>query len=166
MLVVGVGIATGNESGSIFREARVSGTKDPTKVKGSPSEDARAKRRRFLKKAGKVALTAPAVALLMSVDSKRAWAPAVISGELPTSDRRLKQDVKQVGALPNGLPLYSFRYNWGGPTFVGAMAQDVLRVIPDAVATGPEGFYRVNYEMLGIRMVTLSEWRERSGCHH
>ena len=72
----------------------------------------------------------------------------------------MKQDVKRVGALPNGLPLYSFQYIWGGPTFVGVMAQDVLRVMPAAVVTDPDGFYRVNYEMLGTRMMTLSEWRE------
>ena len=118
-------------------------------------------RRKFLKKAGKAALTAPAVALLLSVESKRANAtPPAPSGGL-ISDRRLKQDVKRVGALPNGLPLYSFRYKWGGPTFVGLMAQDVLRVMPDAVRTDPEGFYRVDYALLGTRMMALPEWREQ-----
>ena len=77
------------------------------------------------------------------------------------SCRRFKQHVKRVGKLPNGLPLYSFRYKWGGPTFVGVMAQDVLRVMPDAVVTDREGFYRVKYEMLGARMMTLPEWREQ-----
>jgi hypothetical protein len=46
--------------------------------------------------------------------------------------------------------------NWGGPTFVGVMTQDVLRVMPDAVAIGSDGFYRVDYEMLGTRMMTLA----------
>ena len=41
------------------------------------------------------------------------------------------------------------------------MAQDVLRVMPDAVVTDREGFYRVKYEMLGTRMMTLPEWREQ-----
>ncbi len=41
------------------------------------------------------------------------------------------------------------------------MAQDVLRVMPDAVVTGSDGFYRVDYEMLGTRMMTLAQWRER-----
>ena len=120
-----------------------------------------AERRKFLKKAGKAALTAPAVALLLSVENMPAQAQAVPSGTQFVSDRRLKQHVKRVGALPNGLPLYSFRYKWGGPTFVGVMAQDVLRVMPDAVVTDPEGFYRVKYEMLGARMMTLPEWREQ-----
>jgi Chaperone of endosialidase len=125
-----------------------------------------AERRKFIKKAGKAALTAPAVALLLSAESKQAQAvPPGPSGfnldAAPPSDRRLKQNVKRVGALPNGLPLYSFRYKWGGPTFIGVMAQDVLRVMPDAVVTDPEGFYRVKYEMLGTRMMTLPEWREQ-----
>ena len=124
-------------------------------------EEARIKERRiFLKKAGKAALTAPAVALLLSAETMPAKAQ-VPSGTDTISDRRLKQDVTRVGALPNGLPLYSFRYKWGGPTFVGVMAQDVLRVMPDAVLTDREGFYRVDYAMLGTRMMTLPEWREQ-----
>jgi len=121
-------------------------------------------RREFLGKIGKIGLTAPAVALLLSAEKARAVAPAPsgFTTDTTVSDRRLKQDVKQVGALPNGLPLYSFRYNWGGPTFVGVMAQDVLAVMPDAVVAGPEGFYRVDYEMLGTRMVPLSEWCQPS----
>ena len=128
-------------------------------------EKALRERREFLKRAGKVALTAPAVALLLSAE--KAKADSFPSGftqtdsSQVTSDRRLKQDVKRVGALPNGLPIYSFRYNWGGPTFVGVMAQDVLRVMPDAVVTGSDGFYRVDYEMLGTRMMTLAQWREQ-----
>jgi hypothetical protein len=117
-------------------------------------------RRKFLKKAGKAALTAPAVALLLSAENRRTQAQALSGTDAVTSDRRLKQNVKRVGALPNGLPLCSFRYKWGGPTFVGVMAQDVLRVIPEAVVTDSEGFYRVKYELLGIRMMTLPEWLE------
>ena len=30
------------------------------------------------------------------------------------------------------------------------MAQDVLGVMPEAVSLGTDGFYRVNYAMLGI----------------
>src|SRR6202790_1067720 len=119
-------------------------------TEGIPEEKALRERRKFLKKAGKVALTAPAVALLLSAESRPAHAPPALSGTF-TSDRRLKQHVKRAGALPNGLPLYSFQYIWGGPTFVGVMAQDVLRVMPDAVVTDPDGFYRVDYEMLGTR---------------
>lgn len=49
------------------------------------------------------------------------------------SDRRVKTDIKRVGALDNGLPVYSYRYRWGGPVEIGVMAQDVERVRPHAV---------------------------------
>lgn len=40
----------------------------------APTDVALEQRRKFLKKAGKVAVTAPAVALLLSMESKRAGA--------------------------------------------------------------------------------------------
>jgi hypothetical protein len=74
------------------------------------------------------------------------------------SDVRLKQDVTAAGALPDGLKLYKFRYLWDETEYVGVMAQDVLKVRPDAVSTGEDGFYRVNYAKLGTRMMTAEEW--------
>lgn len=68
------------------------------------------------------------------------------------SDVRLKTDIEPVGTTVYGLPLYHFRYNTGPERFEGVMAQDVLKVMPDAVVTGENGFYRVNYGRLGIRM--------------
>jgi hypothetical protein len=38
------------------------------------------------------------------------------------------------------------------------MAQEVLEAFPEAVITEPSGYLRVDYEMLGIRMMTLSDW--------
>ena len=35
------------------------------------------------------------------------------------------------------------------------MAQDVLKVMPMAVSVGDDGYYRVNYKMLGIEMRRL-----------
>ena len=54
--------------------------------------------------------------------------------------------VRPAGAADNGLPLYLFRYKAGGGVQVGVMAQDVLKVNPDAVVTMPSGFYAVDYE--------------------
>jgi hypothetical protein len=68
------------------------------------------------------------------------------------SDARLKTDIEQVGTTVYGLPLFRFRYKTGGERFEGVMAQDVLQVMPDAVAVGSDGFYRVNYGRLGIAM--------------
>lgn len=60
------------------------------------------------------------------------------------SDRRVKTDVSQVGTLDNGLPVYAYRYIWGGPMQIGVMAQDVEKVNPEAV-TEFGGIKAVNY---------------------
>ena len=70
----------------------------------------------------------------------------------PPSDVRLKTDISEVGTTVHGLPLYQFRYLDGTGPFEGVMAQDVLKVRPDAVLTGEDGFYRVDYARLGITM--------------
>lgn len=60
------------------------------------------------------------------------------------SDRRVKRDIARVGTLDNGLPVYSYRYEWGGPVEIGLMAQDVEAVMPDAV-TEIGGIKAVDY---------------------
>jgi hypothetical protein len=68
------------------------------------------------------------------------------------SDVRLKTDIEQVGTTVYGLPLYRFRYKTGPARFEGVMAQDVLQVMPGAVTRGADGYYRVNYARLGLKM--------------
>lgn len=71
---------------------------------------------------------------------------ARVMAPTPTpSDRRLKTDIQEVGKLPNGLPIYLFRYKAGGPMQLGLMADDVEKIHPDAVVTGTDGFKRVFY---------------------
>ena len=67
------------------------------------------------------------------------------------SDLRLKHNLKLVGKTVYGLPLYDFEYNGKRGTYEGVMAQDVLKVKPEAVSTGPDGYYMVNYKMLGLK---------------
>ena len=50
------------------------------------------------------------------------------------SDRRVKTDIKKVGKLDSGLPIYKYRYKGGGLQQLGVMAQDVEKVQPEAVA--------------------------------
>jgi len=61
------------------------------------------------------------------------------------SDRRLKTNIQRIGRADNGLPIYSYRYVWGGPVQIGFMAQDVEKVRPDAVHEFG-GFKAVDYE--------------------
>lgn len=65
---------------------------------------------------------------------------------IPWSDRRLKENIKRIGTADNGLPIYSYRYVWGGPVHIGVMADDVEKVMPEAVHTMPNGFKAVDYE--------------------
>ncbi len=72
------------------------------------------------------------------------------------SDRRLKLDIKVTGVrLPNGLPVYRYRYLWDGPGVrrFGVMADDVRHVRPDAVRTDPAGFDMVDYHAIGAAHV-------------
>jgi len=61
------------------------------------------------------------------------------------SDRRMKTDIKRIGTADNGLPIYSYRYAWGGPVQIGFMADEVEKVRPDAVQEFG-GFKAVDYE--------------------
>jgi hypothetical protein len=50
----------------------------------------------------------------------------------------------------HGLPFYRFRYRHRPGVYEGVMAQDALRVMPEAVLRGEDGFLRVDYTRLGV----------------
>lgn len=64
------------------------------------------------------------------------------------SDRRLKTQIKRVGTHTLGIGFYEWVYIWGEKAR-GVMAQEVLTVKPEAVITMPNGFYAVDYKVLG-----------------
>jgi hypothetical protein len=78
------------------------------------------------------------------------------AGIMAFSDPRLKQNIKAVGVLPNGLTLYSFEYKdeikqhplAGEGVHVGVMADEVEQVFPYAVTTLNDGYKIVNYGLL------------------
>lgn len=78
------------------------------------------------------------------------------------SDRRLKTDIVALGETEDGIKLYSWKYKSDlVTTWVGVMAQDLEATHPEALVTGENGFYRVNYSDLGVRMMTLEQWNAR-----
>ena len=81
--------------------------------------------------------------------------PAGRGNGVTLSDFRLKTNIRRVGTTVLGLPLYDFQYINQPGVFEGVMAQDVLKVKPAAVSVGTDGFYRVNYDVLGIAMKRL-----------
>jgi hypothetical protein len=64
------------------------------------------------------------------------------------SDRRLKNNINKIGQYENGLNKYSWTYIWGEDS-QGVMADEVEKVIPDAVITLPSGYKAVNYALIG-----------------
>ena len=74
------------------------------------------------------------------------------------SDIRLKRDITLLGRLDNGIGRYRYRYLWSDTIYVGVMAQEVLDIVPEAVITGADGYYRVNYARLGLRLMTWQQW--------
>ncbi len=67
------------------------------------------------------------------------------------SDIRLKTEIKRVGELENGIPVY--RWKWtkeakkivGDQGTLGVLAQEILNIMPEAVSIGSDGYYRVDY---------------------
>ena len=65
------------------------------------------------------------------------------------SDRRLKENIHEIGELPSGIKIYSFNFIGETDREIGVIAQEVLPVIPDAVEVDQAtGYYRVRYDML------------------
>jgi len=61
------------------------------------------------------------------------------------SDIRLKRDINEIGALPSGLPVYSFRYLWSDDLYQGVMAHEAVELFPDSVSYTDDGFAMVDY---------------------
>lgn len=77
----------------------------------------------------------------------------------PNSDIRLKWDITKVGKSPSGIPLYTFRYKDDpeAKKYNGAMAQDLLKLAPDAVLVGEDDYYRVRYDLIDVGFYQINE---------
>jgi hypothetical protein len=69
---------------------------------------------------------------------------AALAGLFTGSDRRIKTDIERIGTLPNGLPVYAYRYKGQADFQIGVMAQEVEKLIPWAVVE-IDGIKHVNY---------------------
>lgn len=69
--------------------------------------------------------------------------------DFQSSDRRLKTDIHLIGKLASGLNVYTFKYRESPTlTHMGVMADEVEKVIPQAVSTDESGYLQVSYGML------------------
>lgn len=79
---------------------------------------------------------------------------------MAASDRSTKENIVKIGDHPCGFGLYLFNFKpeysgtCGHVRQFGVMADEVEKVIPNAVSKHPEGYKMVNYAMLGIRRFT------------
>lgn len=71
---------------------------------------------------------------------------SILTALMALSDRRLKSNVVRVGTHPLSIGIYE--YDIGGKRAMGVMADEVEKVMPDAVVTRPDGYKMVNYGLL------------------
>lgn len=68
------------------------------------------------------------------------------------SDIRLKKNIKKIGTLRKGINIYSYNYidykDLPKNKQIGVMAQEVEKVIPEAVITMADGYKAVNYGLI------------------
>jgi hypothetical protein len=68
------------------------------------------------------------------------------------SDIRLKKNIKKIGTLRKGINIYSYNYidykDLLKDKQIGVMAQEVEKVIPEAVITMADGYKAVNYGLI------------------
>ncbi|MFZ3325441.1 MAG: tail fiber domain-containing protein, partial [Methylocella sp.] len=74
------------------------------------------------------------------------------------SDFRLKHEIILLGHLNNGLGFYRFVYNGSEKAYVGVIAQEVQKVIPQAVVRDRDGYLRVFYNKVGLKFQTYDQW--------
>ncbi len=75
-----------------------------------------------------------------------AAAPFIAQG----SDSRLKEDIKKIGTSIDGHNVYKFKYLDGPEYYTGVMAEEILKVKPEAVAQMDNGYWGVDYNQIDV----------------
>ena len=70
------------------------------------------------------------------------------------SDIRLKENIKETGTSPLGYKIYEFNYKGKDVRYRGAMAQDVITKLPEAISV-KDGYFYVDYDMIDITMEVI-----------
>ena len=70
------------------------------------------------------------------------------------SDIRLKENIKEIGLSPLGYKIYEFNYKGKDVRYRGAMAQDVITKLPQAINV-KDGYFYVDYDMIDITMEVI-----------
>ena len=92
----------------------------------------------------------PPVPVMQSVGAAAFMdALSIGSSLMAFSDRRLKENIKKIGESISGLGIYTFNYIGKGTKYIGTMADEVLKVKPEAVVVS-DGFMAVNYQLIDV----------------
>ena len=70
-----------------------------------------------------------------------------VTGGTGLSDKRLKKDINHLFTMNNGVPIYTFKYNWSDDVEIGTMAQDIENFMPEAVSES-NGYKLVDYKQV------------------
>ena len=54
--------------------------------------------------------------------------------------------------------LYRFAYDGSQKLYAGVIAQEAMKVMPQAVSRDQEGYLRVDYDKLGVPFQTYNHW--------
>lgn len=69
------------------------------------------------------------------------------------SDIRLKENIVKIGKALSGLNIYEWNYKSAPNTrYRGVIAQEVIKVVPEAVVKDNDGFLSVIYDLLDVNM--------------
>ncbi len=73
----------------------------------------------------------------------------VASPFIISSDRRLKENIQKIAESISGLGIYTFNYIGEVTKYIGTMADEVLKVKPEAVIVR-NGYMAVNYDLIDV----------------
>jgi hypothetical protein len=69
------------------------------------------------------------------------------------SDIRIKENIVKVSQSPSGLNIYEWNYKSApNSRYRGVMAQEVMKVVPEAVYAEKDGFLSVYYNLIDVNM--------------
>lgn len=77
------------------------------------------------------------------------------------SEMRVKNNVKKLETLDNGLSVYSYKFHHDNNTYVGLMADDVARhkQFKRHVIHMGDGLFTIDYEKIGLHQITMDQWK-------
>jgi len=77
-------------------------------------------------------------------------AAPIIGGMIAASDRDLKENIQKIGESISGINIYKFNYIGKAQKYIGAMADEVQKIKPEAVVKMDNGFLGIIYDQIDV----------------